>query len=218
LEVQQKVLGLDGFWFIVAGVFVASVALGFLFVKLSRPRKLPVPASNAVLRIVSSGTVYRAHFCGEKPGGWAFTPPLQRDNYVPIRVGEPLIIETVMEGGIAIFRTTLKERSTHPPMLIAEKPSFWHIEDRRDSIRIEEIGHVNVSLDGDKVKLLDLSACGARIRSQARHKAGDRVKLEIAGIAESIYGWILDMERKGDRYILRMRFEEETDLSALAGV
>jgi hypothetical protein len=217
LEVQQKVLGLDGFWLLIAGVFAGSAALGFLFVKVLRRKQPPLPKVNAVLRIVSSGTVYRAHFCGEKPGGWAFTPPLQRDAYVPIRVGEPIIIETVMDGGIAIFRTTLKERSTHPPMLIAEKPSFWHTEDRRDSTRIEDIGHINASLDGDKVKLLDLSACGARIRSQARHKEGERVKLDIPGFAESIYGWILDMERKGDRYILRMRFEQETDLSTLVG-
>ena len=210
-------LGIDGFWLSICGVFAGSMALGFVCVKFLRRKKAPVPKVNAVLRITSAGTVYRAHFVGERPDGWSFTPPLQRDSYVPIRVGEPITIETVMDGGVAVFRTTLRERSVNPPLLIADKPAFWHVEERRDSIRIEDIGHVNAKLDGDKVGLIDLSACGARIRSQAVRKEGDRVKLEVSGLGDAIYGWVLDSDRRGDRYILRMRFEEETDLSALVG-
>lgn len=208
---------LNGFILNIAGVFVGSMVLGFVVVKLMRRSQPPVPKLNAVVRISSAGTMYRAHFIGERPEGWAFTPPLQRDSYVPLRTGEPIIMEVVMETGVVIFRTTLVERSINPPMMIAAKPASWHVEDRRDSIRIEEIGHLQAKLDGDKVGLLDMSACGARIKSQARRSSGDRVKLEVNGFGDAIYGFVLDSDRKGDRYILRMRFEEETDLSALVG-
>lgn len=212
-------LGIDSFWLSIGGVFVGSMALGFLTVKFLRRRKqVPVPKLNAILRISTSGCVYRAHFIGERPGGWAFTPPLQRDGYVPIREGDYIIMETVMDQGVVVFKTTVKERSTTPPMLVAERPTFWHVEDRRDFARIEEIGHLQAKLDGDKVGLMDMSACGARIRSQARRAPGERVKLEVAGFEEPIHGFVLDSDRKGDRYITRLRFEEETDLGALVGV
>jgi len=199
----------------IGGVFVGSCVLGYAATKIKRRRKPPVPQVNAVLRILTSGTVYRAHFVGVQPEGWAFTPPLQRDNYVPLRPGEPLVIETVMNGGVMIFRTTLKARHNSPPLLIADKPTSWHLDDRRESIRIGEVGHVQTKLDGDRVGLVDVSACGARVRSQARKAPGERVKLEITGMAEAIYAWVLDVSRKGDRYMIRLRFEETADLTAL---
>ncbi len=213
-------LGTDNFWLSISGVFVASVALGFVVTKVRRrAKRLPIPKQNAVLRISTAGCIYRAHFIGERPdGGWAFTPPLQRNSYVPIRPGDYIILETVTDRGMAVYKTSVKERSTTPPMLIAHRPTFWHIEDRRDFARIDEIGHVQAKLDGDKVGLVNMSACGARIRSQARRSPGDRVRLDVAGFGEPIHGYVLDSDRKGDRYIIRLRFEEETDLGALVGV
>lgn len=200
----------------IAGIFVASFAIGFAITKMRRRATAPIPKVNAVLRIMTAGTVYRAHFVGEKEDGWAFTPPLQRDAYVPLRPGEPLVIETVMDGGIMVFKTTLKARHNSPPLLIAAKPATWHLEDRRESVRIGEVGHLQTKLDGDRVALLDVSACGARVRSQARKTTGERVKLEIAG-RDDVYGWVLEEFRKGDRYIIRLRFEEEANLASLVG-
>ena len=211
-------LGIDSFWLNISAVFAGSMLLGIVAVKFKRRHKtLPIPKLNAVLRISSSGCIYRSHFIGERPGGWAFTPPLQRDAYVPIRPGDYIIMETVMEQGVVIFKTTVTERSMNPPMLVCQKPTFWHVEDRRDFARIDEIGHLQAKLDGDKVALMDMSACGARIRSQARRQPGDRVKLEVAGFDEPILGYVLDSDQKGDRFITRLRFEEETDLRALVG-
>jgi hypothetical protein len=211
------VLGLDNFWLSIGGVFVGSMALGFLAVKLKRRSHPPIPKLNAVIRLTSAGRVYRSHFIGVRSSGWAITPPIQRDDYIAIRPGEPVIIEAVMEKGIAVFRTTLKEISKFPPMLVVDKPAFWHVDDRRDSIRIEDIGHMQAKLDGNKVALVDMSACGARVRSQAGVKSGERVKLEVAGLNDAVYGWVLDSDRRGDRYILRLRFEEETDMSIFVG-
>ena len=201
----------------VIGIFALSFAAGYAITRMRRRAKAPIPKVNAVMRIMTAGTVYRAHFVGEKEDGWAFTPPLQRDNYIPIKVGEPVVIETVMDGGIVVFKTYLKARHNAPPLMIAAKPANWHVEDRRESIRIGEVGHLQTKLDGDRVGLLDISTCGARIRSQARKAAGERVKLEVAGQDEALYGWVIEEARKGDRYIIRVRFEEPADLAQLVG-
>jgi hypothetical protein len=132
-------------------------------------------------------------------------------------VGEYITMETVMNQGVVVYRTTVRKISTVPHAITVDKPTIWHVEDRRESVRIDEIGHLTAKLDGNNVGLLDMSACGARIRSQAKRSAGDRVKLEVAGFNEPIYGWVLDTDRRGDRYFLRLRFEEETDLSSLVG-
>lgn len=200
---------------IVAGASIGSVALGYAAIKVFRRKKPPVPKTNAILRIMTSGAIYRAYFVGDTPNGWAFTTPVQRDSFVPMHDGEPIVIETVMDGGVMIFQTYLKGRNGTPPLMIAAKPSSWYLDDRRETVRIADVGHLTTTLDGDRVGLLDMSACGARVRSQARRNPGDRVKLEIAGMGE-IYAWVLAEERKGDRYIVRLRFEEIADLTSLA--
>ena len=205
------------FWLLILATFAASAAMGFWLVKRMRKEQIPVPRTNAILRVSSLGSIYRSQFIGELPEGWAFTLPIQRDNYSPIEIGEAITIETIVDKGVAVYRTTLKRRSTTPAMFVVAKPTFWHVEDRRDSIRIGELGHMNAKLDGDTVGLLDMSACGALVRSQARHESGKRVRLEVAGFAEAIQAWVLDEVRKGDRYILRLRFEEEMDLSPMMG-
>ncbi len=199
------------------GAFIGSVVVSYITFRIIKSKKLPVPKQNAILRVSSSGSMYRSQFIGERPDGWAITSPLQRDSYVPVKEGDYIIMETVVPKGVAVYKTTILKRANNPPMIIVQKPTLWHVEDRRDAIRIEDIGHLPAKLDGDKVGLLDMSACGARIRSQARRSEGDRVKLEVNGFPDGIYGWVLDSSRKGDRYILRLRFEEETDLSALVG-
>ena len=215
MEVQQKVSEQSDFILRTAGLFAGSTLGGFGLMKLFTRKKPPVPEINAVLRIVTSGAAYRSHFVGVTPEGWTFTPPLQRDNYVPLKVGEPMIVETVMAGGVMIFQTFLKARHERPSILVAAVPKTWRLEDRRDALRIGEVGLLQTKLDGDRVGLIDISACGARIRSQAARTPGDRVKLEIAGMAEAIYAWVLDTTRKGDRYVVRLRFEEAADLQGL---
>lgn len=210
-------LELNGLILNVAGVFVASMLVSYFLIKRKRRGRAPLPKVNAILRISTSGCVYRAHFIGERPEGWVFTPPLQRDSYTPMRVGEYITMETVMDSGVVVYRTTVREISRMPHAITVDKPTMWHVDDRRESARVDEIGHLAAKLDGDKVGLLDMSACGARIRSQAKRSSGDRVKLEVAGFEEPIYGWVLDTDRRGDRYYLRLRFEEETDLSTLVG-
>lgn len=200
------------------GAFGAAALLGYGAVRVFGRKHLPVPKHNAILRISSLSSMYRAHFIGEVKEGWAFTPPLQRDELIPIKMGEPITMETVVDGGIAVYRTTLRSRGTHPDCLIVDRPAFWHVENRREDGRIANLGHISAKLDGDKVSLMDVSACGARIRSQAERAKGERVHLEIAGMAEPISGYVMDTDRKGDRFFVRMRFEEMTDLAPLLGV
>jgi hypothetical protein len=200
------------------GAFGAAALLGYAVVRVFGRKRVPIPKQNAILRISSLSSMYRAHFIGELKDGWAFTPPLQRDGLIPIKIGEPITIETVVDGGIAVYRSTLLSRGTHPDCLIVDKPAFWHVENRREDSRIANLGHLSAKLDGDKVSLMDVSACGARIRSQAERSKGDRVHLEIAGMNEPISGYVVDTDRRGDRFFVRMRFEEATDLAPLLGV
>jgi hypothetical protein len=215
LEEQQKVLGIDTIWFIIPGVFLLSLGLGFSIHRILRPKRPPVPETNAILRICAGATSYRAHFVGVCPGGWAFTPPLQRDNYVALKPGAPIIMEAVVPGGVAILRTCLIERTLNPATWVAMEPEFWHVENRREAPRKEQLGHLEAKLNGNSVAMLDMSETGAQVRAKAPHQKGEPVKLCVSGLEDEMAAWVVDCDRRGDRYYLRLQFEEPANLALI---
>ena len=100
-------------------------------------------------------------------------------------------------------------------MVIVDVPSIWNTDDRRDSKRLRNLGHLEAKLDGHRVGVLDVSVFGARLNSQKEMPCGERVRLEIQGLNQEVYGWVLACDRKGDRHTVRIRFEEELELATL---
>src|SRR4051794_19366593 len=95
----------------VALILASSIGVAYALTAFARlARSVPSPIPNGQLRIRSGASMYRARFLGETRDGWTFTAPLQRDAYVPLRIGEALVIEAPSERGILRFRTVIIDR------------------------------------------------------------------------------------------------------------
>ncbi len=112
-------LALNLLAFLLALMFGAGVSIAVR--RLRRP-PMPVPPEGARLRIRSDLTVYRSRFLGADRTGWRFAAPLQRDVYVPLRVGESLVIEAESDHERLLFRSTLISRDAETGMMVAQVP------------------------------------------------------------------------------------------------
>jgi hypothetical protein len=197
-------------------IFVISVGIAyFLHTVVRSLRRIPRPIPNAQLRIRSGASVYRARFLGETPEGWSFSVPLQRDSYVPIQVGEPLIIEAPSPAGLLRFRTTLRARSQNPPAMFAEPPREVHVEDRRSEVRRFDLSDGDAFLDGHCAFLVDVSSAGARLTLDSEVLQGERVRVELPWADEPAFAWTLDVERQIGKFEVRLRFEDFLELPPL---
>lgn len=208
-------LGLDNFWLNIGTILVGASMLSYLIIKAVRQKRTPVPKQSAMLRVTNGATMFRSQFLGVRPDGWSISTPIQRNTWIPLKPGDLLTIETIHNRGIAIYRTTLKYVSKNPSMIVVEVPSIWQADDRRDEERITTLGHLESKLDGHRVGILDISTCGARLNSQEAFPNGQRVRLDVVGLEEPISGWVLASDRRGDRFVVRLRFEEILDLEPL---
>src|SRR4051794_14678642 len=98
--------------FFAAG-FGISLGLAWLFVQIvARLRKQPVPIPGSILRIRAGSGFYRSHVLDSAGSVWRISAPLQRDAYVPLRVGEEVVIEAAAKNGALLFRTQIVARET----------------------------------------------------------------------------------------------------------
>ncbi len=186
-----------------AALFIASLLLSYGFTRLVRRRQVPAPAPGAVLRLRAESGVYRARFVGETPEGWAFSAPLSRDAYVPLRIGEDLLIEAGFASGVMTFRTQLVARFNDTHVMVAQIPRTVFKRERREAPRVAASSAILV--EGEGAQLVDVSSCGVRFKADRNYKRGDRIKLEIPEWEAPVFGWILETEAAGTR----VRFEEE---------
>lgn len=168
-----------------------------------------VPPENAGLRIRASSGMYRSRFLGAGPSGWTFAAPIQRDAYVPIRVGEQLTIEASSANGMLLFQTEVIERDADTHQVTVAPPHRVSRIERRQARRFPEYKGVSALLDGRAATLCDLSEYGARLETDAEVRAGERVELRLDGAREPIVGWVLEATPQGrGRLIARIRFED----------
>jgi hypothetical protein len=200
---------LDIFWIKIFVVGAGSIALGLWLVQYLRSRSAPSPARNAKVRLRVCGTTYQSTFLGTRNGQWALALPLRSELVRPIHNGEFVQILAGHKAGIVVMDTTVR---ANVGVLLVDSPSKWRVEDRREDLRISDVGHLQTRLDGDRVALEDISPKGARVKLRDELTIGQRVRLDVLGFEESIYGWVLACAKRPDRYIARIRFEEETDM------
>ncbi|HVT10913.1 MAG TPA: flagellar brake protein [Fimbriimonadaceae bacterium] len=188
--------------------FAVAVAAAWLFVKVALHfRQKLIPPVGSILRIRATSGSYRSTLM--KLGGsvWTISAPLQRDSYVPLRVGEEVVIEAASSRGALLFRSTIVARHTQPHSFTIRRPEKIHQVERREHKRWPHLAGESVKLEGQNGRIIDLSEGGARIQSAYRTHKGDRVRLDLPW-GEAIYGWVLSAEGNETR----MRFEDLMEL------
>jgi hypothetical protein len=182
------------------------MSAAWLVIRFLRRSDAPKPVRNAPVRVRIGGARYASQFIGLRSGGWALTMPSGRDMLRPIVPGEPAQIEVSHARGLMVMETIVRGNAG---VLLVDAPRKWRVEDRRCTPRNVEVGHVSARLDGDRVSLVDLSTCGAKLKSREARLPGERVKIEIGGHNRSIFGWVIGSVQQHDRFVTRIRFEEE---------
>ncbi len=127
---------------------------------------------------------------------------------MPLRVGESLTIESKGEGGVLLFRTTLRARRIDPYVLIVEKPSSISKIERRTEVRENRDGQ-RILLDGEVAYLRDVSAHGAAIRPLRPLAKGERIRLDLPWLEAPVYGWVIG---EPEKELVRTRLETEIAL------
>lgn len=130
---MAQLLALNFLAFLLAIAFGAGVS--GLIRRLRRP-PMPMPTPGAPLRIRADEAVYRSRFLEAATDGWVFAAPLQRDAYVPLRVGEDLVVEAEEPEGRLIFRAKLVERCSTTGRMVMSRPMHVFRADARVAVQL----------------------------------------------------------------------------------
>src|SRR5690242_6540551 len=93
-----------------AGSLAGSMLVAFGWFWLRRPRNATQLLPCSKVRLRTEAGVFRTNFLSLEKSGWVLSAPLSRDNYVPLREGEQVIVEASTPQGLLVFRTTVAER------------------------------------------------------------------------------------------------------------
>lgn len=193
------------------GTFLASIGAGYLYTKATKRFELPELNSN--LRLRAGAGMYRSKLIAIEKDAWVLSSPLCRNHYVPIRVGDFLIVEAPVSNGVYLFNTSLVSRNPETHEMRVEPPSKdIKPVNRRKEPRL--MRNSQLMVDGLPGELVNISPLGGRIRTNYRVARGDRMRLDLE--KGTIFGWVLDVwpTGLGDDYNeeIRLRFEDIVDL------
>jgi hypothetical protein len=193
--------------FFVSGFAVALFA-GWLYTEAAkRARKQAEPSAGAVLRIRAASGMYRSKVLHVGKSVWTISAPLQRDCYVPFRVGEEVVIEAAAKRGALVFRSVIVARDAETHELMIDRPAEVHEVERREHKRWPHLAGTKLQIDGMTAKILDLAQGGARLEVSSRLHRGDRLRVDTPW-GQTLFAWVLDAE-PGQ---VRVRFEELVEL------
>jgi c-di-GMP-binding flagellar brake protein YcgR len=116
--------------------FGLSLAIAWMLRKMAEQARLRLtPREFATLRIRAGVGSYRSKMISTSGSVWHIALPIQRDAYVPLRVGEEVVIEAAGPEGALIFRSHILARETDPACLIISKPKRICKVERREHQR-----------------------------------------------------------------------------------
>lgn len=178
-------------WF--ALLFSLSVGASYALVKFKGGFKRPVSlAPDTPLLMSSPGGSYRSRFLMATSEGWVVAAPLQRDAFVPLRVGESMVVQAPAPGGVWTFRTEVLDRQMEGHLIVLSAPAKPHLVDRRGDKRDQRVRGEEVMLNGVPSELLDISSHGAAVLSAAPLANGDGILLAMQGLEFEARGWALE--------------------------
>ncbi|MFY9233246.1 MAG: flagellar brake protein [Fimbriimonadaceae bacterium] len=173
-------------------VFAGSFGLAWLLVAWRKRATRLKLAPGMILRLRGREGVYRASVISENALGWVLGAPIKRDHYVPLRPGELLVAEAAGENGACIFRTEVLSRDIETHQIVIARPQRHSRLERREMSRKRLVSTLDALLDGDEARVVDLSEHGARVATRLPLSKGERVRLDISGRPEPMFGWILE--------------------------
>ena len=164
------------------------------------------------MRLVGPGGAYRCHFMREENELMVVSSPLQADRFVPIRVGEKLLVQVPSDDCLLSFSTTVVSRDSEKHELVIKSPATLRRIERRSEFRSERLAGEDVLFDGEVAALVDLSAAGACVVTRRRPKSGDRVRIVLPQSGLDAFGWALESSQAAfgihSGYKVRVQFEE----------
>jgi hypothetical protein len=196
--------------------FAAAVAFALSYLLFRLPlRRVPFGLSpGALVRIRTSSGVHRTRFNGLMTNGLSFADPLQRDSYVPLKMGEVVTVEAPLRDGVLMFRSMVASRDVETHEIVLEAPVSIYRQDRRDANR-KVLNGRTISVEGRPASLIDLSENGVRFARNGPLEKGERIRFEFEdGI---FFGWVLECLPNFDpgdgTHVIRARFEEPLKIS-----
>lgn len=161
-------------------VFALSYALTFMFTQFLKKRHPElVPAENDKIRFKTSEGMFRCRYVREDVEGWHFSAPMQRDHYVPLAVGTELTCEAITQHGVLIFESTVINRRLDPARIVVTAPAEIKIIERRDRQRVTDMAEMDITIDGQKGKLIDRSSGGIKVVLGGFLKEGEAVEVNF---------------------------------------
>lgn len=181
----------------VIGYFALALALGAVigsvFSKRRRPGRPRIKiAQSAKARLVGPQGVYRCYFVADEAAGLVFSSPLQRDNYVPLRVGEPFMVQIPTTDGVITFRTEVLSRDATTHQFVVAYPDTYRMIDRRAELRETVFDGHEATINGHAALLCDLSPSGAKLVTQGELIAGESVTVTLPDGRGTCDGWALE--------------------------
>ncbi|MBL8088138.1 MAG: flagellar brake protein [Chthonomonas sp.] len=196
--------------------FVLAMAFGYVVTQYrlrGRRHFLEGIAPEAVVRVKSECGVYRARFIGWREGHLEVSAPLQRSHFVPLRVGQELIIEAPVQDKVVLFHTEVISRDPRRHSFILEKPEAPSVVNRRESNRIVRYAGTEALLNEEPAELVDVSIRGGKFLSKGTFNAGDVVRVRIPELGANVLGWIIDCipvaYDEGQGTCTRIRFADD---------
>lgn len=192
---------------IMAALFVASVAGSYAVQLIITRRQAQHPPIGTTLRIRAHAGVYRSKLLSIEGDLWRMSYPLQRNQFVPMREGEPVTIEAPTTSGVYLFKTQVLLRDDDRQECAFLAPALARPTERRQDPR--RMRSDDVTLDDAPARLVNISRNGAQLKSSRRVRLGDRVKLILP--EGMIVAWVIDTmsTRPNDAFsdTVRVRFE-----------
>lgn len=187
------------------------VSYGVAWLLAARKHRYSI-AEGASVRLVGPGGAYRCHFVRKTDDEIEVTSPIQADRFVPIRVGEKLLVQVASEDCLLSFSTVVLSRDSDKHALVLRAPSTLRRIERRSERRSERLSGEDVLIDGEVASLVDLSAAGLSAVMLKRPKSGSRMRVVLPGSGLDAFGWALESSQAAfgihPGYRVRIQFEE----------
>jgi hypothetical protein len=194
------------------GLFLMALATSYVLTRALalRNRRLTLQPGT-ILRLRCLSGMYRSTYLEDSKQGWVISAPLQRDSYVPLSVGDTMVVEAAGMTGALVFRSEIVARDPETHSFTLRRPSEVRRIERRGHKRVTKVCGALTLLEGEDAQLVDLSEVGARVATRKRLAQGERVRLDMDG-REPVFGWVLEI-LPGSRYgydscEARLRFEQ----------
>jgi len=164
--------------------------------------QIRTPAKGAAVRLFVGSHMARCRFEAQEQGRWRLSPPITVGSTAAVLSGHAVKGEVNAPNGVILFRSRVESISPADGGIILAPPEFSMFRDRRIEPRRAYIAAAK--LENQDAKIVDISPSGIRLRSRARVRLGDRVRIDLPGSEEPVFGWVLDNENDQ----VRVRFEE----------